>query len=58
MSFSFFFFFDKAKKLFRSDDAKRRKKRKGPFNIVTWLPQQGIRFRPDAGRNVRLLCNA
>ena len=50
----FFLFFDNAKKLGRSDDAKRRKKRGWPFNIVLWLPQQGFRFRPDAERNVRL----
>ena len=54
MSFLFPFFFDNAKKLGRSDDAKRRKKRGCPFNIVIWLPQQGFRFRPDTGRNVWL----
>ena len=44
VSFSFpspppLFFGDNAKKLFRSNDAKRRKKGGCPFNIVIWLPQ-------------------
>ena len=43
VSFSFpfpdFFFCDNAKKVGRSDDAKRRKKGGCPFNIVIWLPQ-------------------
>ena len=34
-----FFFCDNAKKVGRSDDAKRRKKGGCPFNIVIWLPQ-------------------
>ena len=33
------FFCDNAKKLGRSDDAKRRKKGECPRNIVIWLPQ-------------------
>ena len=32
-------FCDNAKKLGRSDDAKRSKKEGCPFNIVIWLPQ-------------------